>query len=134
MAFLIDSSLFVALERSDGHPTALMDRLGTQRVALAAITASELLHGVHRADSAVRRGRREKFVETVLRSIPVLPFTLEVARIHSRLWADLQRRGEIIGAHDLLIAATALTHKMAVATLNQRHFGRIPDLQLALWS
>lgn len=118
MAFLIDSSLFVALERSDGHPTALMDRLGTQRVALAVITASELLHGVHRADSAVRRGRREKFVETVLRSIPVLPFTLEVARIHSRLWADLQRRGEIIGAHDLLIAATALTHKMAVATLN----------------
>lgn len=134
MAFLIDSSLFVALERSDGHPAALMDRLGTQRVALAAITASELLHGVHRTDSAVRRGRREKFVETVLRVIPVLPFTLEVARVHSRLWADLQKRGEIIGAHDLLIAATALAHKMAVATLNQRHFGRISGLQLALWS
>jgi tRNA(fMet)-specific endonuclease VapC len=134
LAFLIDSSLFVAFERSEEAPAALMDRLGNQEVALAAITASELLHGVHRADSAVRRGRRERFVETVLRVVPVLPFTLEVARIHSRLWADLQMRGEIIGAHDLLIAATALTHKMAVVTLNQRHFGRIPDLQLAMWS
>ena len=134
MAFLIDSSLFVAYERSGEAPAHLLARLGDQEVALAAITASELLHGVHRADSALRRGRRERFVETILRAVPVLPFTLEVARIHSRLWADLQMRGELVGAHDLLIAATALTHDMIVATLNQRHFGRIPDLQLALWS
>jgi len=133
LAFLIDSSLFVAFERSGESPATFMDRLGDQEVALAAITASELLHGVHRADSAVRRGRRERFVETVLSTVPVLPFTLEVARTHSRFWADLQMRGEIIGAHDLLIAATALTHKMSVATLNQRHFGRVPDLQLELW-
>jgi len=134
LAFLIDSSLFVAYERSGEAPAHLLARLGDQEVALAAITASELLHGVHRADSALRRGRRERFVETILRAVPVLPFTLEVARIHSRLWADLQMRGELVGAHDLLIAATALTHDMIVATLNQRHFGRIPDLQLALWS
>jgi tRNA(fMet)-specific endonuclease VapC len=133
LAFLIDSSLFVAFERSGDAPAALLARLGDQKVAVAAITASEFLHGVHRADSALRRGRRERFVETILRAIPVLPFTLEVARIHSRLWADLQMRGEMIGANDLLIAATALTHDMTVATLNQRHFGRIPDLQLALW-
>lgn len=134
MAFLIDSSIFVAIERSGEAPAAVLERFGDQEVALAAITASELLHGVHRADGAVRRGRRERFVETVLTAVPVLPFTLEVARIHSRLWSDLQRRGELIGAHDLLIAATALTHGMAVATLNRRHFEKIPDLELALWS
>jgi tRNA(fMet)-specific endonuclease VapC len=131
---LIDSSIFVAFERSGEAPAALLERLGDQEVALAAITASELLHGVHRADGAVRRGRRERFVETVLTAVPVLPFTLEVARIHARLWADLQRRGEPIGAHDLLIAATALTHGMAVVTLNRRHFEKIPDLEIALWS
>jgi tRNA(fMet)-specific endonuclease VapC len=134
LAFLIDSSIFVAYERSGETPAAVLERLGDQQVALAAITASELLHGVHRADGAVRRGRRERFVETVLTAVPVLPFTLEVARIHSGLWADLQRRGEIIGAHDLLIAATALTHGMAVATLNRRHFEKVPDLELVLWS
>ena len=134
MAFLIDSSIFVAFERSGEAPAAFLERLGDQEVALAAITASELLHGVHRAEGAVRRGRRERFVETVLTAVPVLPFTLEVARIHSRLWADLRKRGELIGAHDLLIAATALTHGLAVATLNRRHFEKVQELELALWS
>jgi tRNA(fMet)-specific endonuclease VapC len=134
LAYLIDSSVFIAFERSGEAPTMLLERLSDQEVALAAITASELLHGVHRADSALRRGRREQFVEAILKAVPVLPFTLEVARVHSRLWADLQMRGEIIGAYDLLIAATALSHGIPIATLNQRHFGRIPNLQVAPWS
>jgi tRNA(fMet)-specific endonuclease VapC len=85
LALLIDTSLFVAIERSGEAPTTFLERIGDQPVALAAITASELLHGVHRADSALRRGRREAFVETILKTVPVLPFTLDVARIHSRL-------------------------------------------------
>ncbi len=131
MALLIDTSLFIAAEREGQSPQSLLHRFGDEPVALSAITASELLHGVHRADSALRRGRRERFVESILRAVPVLPFTLEIARTHSRLWADLQRRGEMIGAHDLLIAATALTHDMAVLTWDQRHFGKIEMLKLA---
>lgn len=102
-------------------------------MALAAITASELLHGVHRADGAVRRGRRETFVEAILHDLPILPFTLETARVHSRLWADLRARGESIGAHDLIIASTALSHGLTLVTADQRHFGRIHELSLAPW-
>jgi tRNA(fMet)-specific endonuclease VapC len=40
------------------------------------------------------------------------------------------RRGLPIGAHDLLIAATALTHDLAVATLNEKHFARVPRLRV----
>ena len=133
MALLIDSSVFIAVERSGQAPESLLERLGDEPVALSAMTASELLHGVHRADGAVRRGRRERFVERILLTIPVLPFTLEVARTHSRLWADLQKRGEMIGAHDLVIAATALTHDMTVLTGDRRHFGRIEILKITLW-
>ncbi|MFL6203309.1 MAG: type II toxin-antitoxin system VapC family toxin [Thermoanaerobaculia bacterium] len=133
MALLIDTSVFIAVERSGQAPESLLERLGAEPVSLSAMTASELLHGVHRADGAVRRGRRERFVERLLLTIPVLPFTLEVARIHSRLWADLQKRGEMIGAHDLVIAATALTHDMTVLTGDQRHFGRIETLKVSLW-
>ena len=133
MALLIDSSLFIAVERSGQTPESLLERLGDESVALSAMTASELLHGVHRADGAVRRGRRERFVERILFTVPILPFTLEVARTHSRIWADLQWRGEIIGAHDLVIAATALTHDMTVLTKDRRHFGRIEALKVSLW-
>jgi tRNA(fMet)-specific endonuclease VapC len=72
-------------------------------------------------------------VETILQELPILPFTLDIARVHSRLWADLLARGEIIGLHDLLIAATALTHGLTLVSGDRRHFGKIADLNLALW-
>lgn len=133
MAILIDTSVFVAIERAGGDPSDLLEKIGAEQVGLSVITASELLHGVHRADSAVRRGRRERFVERILTSLPILPLTLEIARIHSRIWADLQAKGEVIGAHDLLIGATALVHGRIVATRNPRHFGRIPGLKIVMW-
>jgi tRNA(fMet)-specific endonuclease VapC len=133
LGLLIDTSVFVAIERSGEAPESLLQELEEESVAISAITASELLHGVHRADGAVRRGKRERFVDTIFGAMPVLPFTLEVARIHSRIWADLQRRGELIGANDLIIAATALAHDMSVLTRNQRHFGKIETLRVASW-
>jgi tRNA(fMet)-specific endonuclease VapC len=133
VGLLIDSSVFVDLERAGSAPSEAVERLGDEPVCLAAITASELLHGVHRAESAVRRGRRETFVEAILSWVPVLPFDLEAARAHSRVWADLRRRGELIGAHDMLIAATAIARQLRLLTSNLRHFDRIEGLQIVEW-
>ena len=133
MALLIDTSVFIKIERSGETPGVLLERLGDEAVALSAVTASELLHGVHRAEGALRRGRRERFVETIFSAVPVLPFTLDIARTHSRLWADQLKSGTVIGAHDLLIAATALTHDLTLLTHDKRHFGRVEALKLTLW-
>jgi predicted nucleic acid-binding protein len=97
---------------------------------MAAITASELLHGYHRAANAGIRARRAAFVESLLELIPVLPFGLTEARRHAELWAELVRRGTVIGAHDLMIAATALAHGDALATLNRREFSQVQGLRL----
>jgi predicted nucleic acid-binding protein len=97
---------------------------------ISAITASELLVGVHRADSEARRLRRASFVEGVLGAIPVLDFTLEVARTHAEILAVLRGRGEIIGAHDLIIAATALSAGHAVLTSDLNEFRRVPGLEV----
>jgi tRNA(fMet)-specific endonuclease VapC len=100
-------------------------------VAIAAITASELLHGVHRA-TPEHRGRREAFVESVLAAFPTIAFDLLVARVHARLRATLAAAGAGVGAHDRLVAATALSAGWQVATANERHFGRIPGLATVL--
>ena len=128
MAQLIDTSIFIALERRGQPFNALALATPDEPVALASITASELLAGVHRADSMARRLRREAFVEAILGLIPVLPFDLRVARAHAQLWAQLAAAGQLIGAHDLLIAATALAHGYAVLTQNLRDFQRVPGL------
>lgn len=92
------------------------------------ITTSEFLHGVHRVADDAERMRREVFVERLLASIEAVPITEAVARAHARISAALERVGTPVSTHDLWIAATALSHGMAVATANVRDFERVPGL------
>ena len=102
-------------------------------MAMAAITASELLHGVHRVAGAVARTRAERFVERVLSSIPVIAFDLDVARVHARLDAELSAAGRAVGDADLMIAATAVWLDYRIATRELRSFPRISGLDVVRW-
>lgn len=133
MAVLIDSSVAIAAERNPGEAQSIRDRFGEQTVAMSALSVSELLHGAHRADTATRRQRRLQYIEGLLGFVSVLALDLETARVHSRIWADLAARGQPIGAHDLIIAATALAHELPLATLNLEHFERVEGLEVRSW-
>ena len=130
MGIVVDTSVLIAAERGRIGLDETLSRFGDQSVVVAAITASELLHGVERARLPGVRERRNRFVEQILEEIPVAEFGLEEARIHAKLWAHLQASGKLIGYHDLLIAATALRLGFSVATLNEREFRQVPNLQM----
>ena len=131
MGRVIDSTLLVAAERGQVDLQGLRRRHAGEPFVLAAITASELLEGVHRADTEARRIGREGFVETLLRALRVIPFDLTIARVHARLRARIPRNRQI-GAHDLMIGATAVALGYAVLTRDRRSFPRIPDLRVDL--
>jgi predicted nucleic acid-binding protein len=135
VARLIDTSTLVALERHDLLPRALPRIVGDPCLLMSAITASELIVGVHRTDDAIRKARRQALVERLIAEIPIIAFDLDVARVHARLLAQLTATRIAIGAHDLLIGATAVTHRAAVVTENLRDFQRIPELMVhpPLW-
>ena len=128
MAVLIDTDLLVDLEHGVGG-AAFDALLGEQECAISVVTVSELLHGVHRASGA-RRARRSAFVEHLLAGLQAIPITEPVARVHADVWAQLAKRGEVIGAHDLWIAATAIAHGLNLATGNANEFRRVPGLQV----
>jgi tRNA(fMet)-specific endonuclease VapC len=128
MARLIDTSVFIELERRQQPLYALQPIVADGSFALASITASELLVGVYRAVTDEQRQRRRVFVESVLGGLVVLPFDRAIARTHARLFVDLSRIGRQIGFNDLLIAATALTHEFDIVTHNFRHFDQVPGL------
>ena len=75
MGALIDSSILIAAERGELDLGEKLKGLGNEDLALSAITASELLHGVHRADSEARRATRGAYVEALLSSFPVIPLS-----------------------------------------------------------
>ena len=133
MGTLIDSSILVAAERTRAGAQSLLVAHADEEIAIAAVTASELLHGVHRAVTPGQRARREAFVEAIFSAVPVVPFDLLVARVHARLWADLAAKGSPVGAHDLQIGATALALGFEVATLDLRSFPQIAGLQVVTW-
>jgi predicted nucleic acid-binding protein len=72
-------------------------------------------------------------VETILSRFPVIPFDLVCARIHARLSADLVSQGVRIGAHDLIIASTAIAKGLDLVTRDERSFPKIPGLSLIRW-
>lgn len=123
MGLLIDTDVLIVAERQ----RTTLDFSAWQAYGLAfisAVTASELLVGVHRAQTDAQRARRTAFVEGVLAAIPSLSFDLETARVHAQLLAALPRN-ETVGAHDIQIAATALRHGFPVLTRNGRDFRKL---------
>lgn len=130
---ILDTSIIIAAERGAGDFARFLASLGGEPIAIAAITASEVLHGYLRARDPAVRARRGAFVDALFEEIPVLPFGLPEARRHAELWAELVKRGTMIGPHDLLVGATALAHGYALVTLNRREFARVPGLVLKEW-
>lgn len=129
MGLMVDTNVFVNIEKSSA-PLDFSSWESSQKVYISVIVASELLMGVHRADTESRRARRSAFVEAVIAGIGVLDVTTAVARIHAEIYAELAAKGQMIGAHDLIIAATARCHQLAILTDNVQEFSRVSGLRV----
>ena len=134
MGVLIDSSVLIHFERSGTDVSACVRDHEDEEAFLSVISASELLHGVHRATDQKIKARRLAFVEGILAALPILPIDLATARSHAQIWAGLARQGNPIGAHDSWLAATCLAHGLRLATHNLREFERVPGLEVQHWA
>jgi tRNA(fMet)-specific endonuclease VapC len=132
MALLIDTSVLVDAERRKEQYEQMLpeNERDQEEHSISVITVSELLHGVHRATGEDRRAHRRAFVEGLVARFEPIPIVVEVARTHAETWAKLESAGEMIGVHDLWIAATALAHGLRLATRNAREFERVPGLSV----
>lgn len=107
MGLILDSSVAIAAERRGDTVQVLLQRAidatGDQEAALSTVAVVELVHGIHRADTAERRARREAVIEQLLSAVTVYPLTTNVARLAGKLDAEQQGRGIVSPFADLLI-------------------------------
>jgi len=130
MGIIFDSTEIIAVERNRAAIDELIAGREDEPFGISVVTIAELLHGVERADTETRRLRRQAFVEKVIELFPVFNFDTAVARIYAHLWASLLRKGFTVGAHDLIIAATAISLDYTVVTANRRDYEKIEGLRL----
>jgi len=127
MAIILDADVIIRGEKGAFDLRGWVASRPGEEFEVAAITVAELWHGVERA-AGVRKTQRLKYLQTILASLPVIPYTDQTAYEHARVWAELESTGRMIGYYDLVVAATALERGSDVATFNKRHFAHIKGL------
>ena len=134
LGIMLDSSVIIAAERKrqtiEDFLTSIWQRFGEVEIAISAVTLAELVHGVARANTPENKERRRDFIDELKRHVPVHPVTDSTAEIAGQTSGEQAAKGITLPADDLLIGASAIEQGYAVATLNIRHFEKIPGLQV----
>lgn len=127
MAIILDADVVIRGEKGTFDLKSWVASRPNERFELAAITVAELWHGVERA-IGTHKLTRQRYLDALLDSLPIIPYTEQTAYRHARVWAELEASGKMIGFYHLIVGATALERGSQVATFNKRHFAQIGGL------
>jgi tRNA(fMet)-specific endonuclease VapC len=132
VGLILDSSVVIAAERRGHTVRQILEQIkaahGEIDIGLSVVTIAELMHGAYRAKDEAHKRRRLAFIDRLSSDVPVHPVTVEIARRVGRIEGEQAAQGIVIALEDLAIGVTALNLGFDVATLNVRHFQRIPGL------
>jgi tRNA(fMet)-specific endonuclease VapC len=97
--------------------------ISQEEAALTAISVFELYAGIEGK-------RRLGQIETFIRDLTILPLDVIEAALAGKIYTQLKSKGQLIGTHDILIAAVCLANGLPLYTKNVIHFSKIKDIQI----
>lgn len=127
MVFLADTCLIIDYERerkraTPGKAYAHFQKYPDSIHRIPFIVLGEL-------SSGILTGNRNSW-EKLFYQYPVIKWDKEISWQYGRIFRNLRSEGQLIGANDLWIAATALVYAIPVVTRNIHEFSRIPELEV----
>jgi tRNA(fMet)-specific endonuclease VapC len=131
MRYLLDTNICIYLIKQ--KPQKVLDKFQTlsiSDVGISSITVAELEYGVAKSEQQYKN--RIALLQFLL-PLEIVEFNQASATIYGNIRSDLENRGLIIGAMDMLIAAHALSLGVTLVTNNLREFSRISTLLLENW-
>jgi tRNA(fMet)-specific endonuclease VapC len=126
---ILDSNTISYYFRGDPQVVPRLQAIRPADLGVPAVVEYELRYGLLRLPEEVAAPRLDALAR-FLRPLRILAFDSECALQAARLRAGLEAKGQPIGPHDTLIAATALRHQATLVTRNVREFSRVPGLQI----
>lgn len=128
--FVLDTNTVIYFFKGEGQVAATLLSTPPADVAVPSVVLYELEYGV--AKSKHPEQSKEQ-LDSFIALVDLLPFGPPEARTAAGIRADLEKRGQPIGAYDVLIAATALAGQHTLVTHNTREFERIKNLNITDW-
>lgn len=131
MKYFLDTNVIIdALKGRSLNIRSHFEAKNPKDIFIPSIVVAELEYGSnHSKNYAKNRQLYELFVN----EFEVIPFDTSCCRVYGQIREELACKGSSIGANDLLIAATAITHAAILVTHNTREFSRISSIQLEDW-
>lgn len=131
MRYLLDTNVCVDYLTGRYPPVvARVQKASPEDLCVSSIAAAELRYG---ADKSSHPSRNHARLDLFFGEMPCLEFDLSAAAAYGAVRARLERTGRPIGAHDMLIAAHALSANLILVTDNVREFSRVVGLTLENW-
>ena len=130
MMYMLDTNICIYIIKKKLESVLKHLEIKHKGLVISAIILAELEHGI--AASAYPERNKLALMQFMVIA-NCLPFTHRAAGEYGRIRADLQRRGKMIGALDMLIAAHAKSEGLVLVTNNMREFERVEGLKLENW-
>ncbi|MDB5446664.1 MAG: plasmid maintenance protein [Phenylobacterium sp.] len=130
LRYMLDTNLCVRVLRDRPQAARVRFNLEAESLCISTIVLTELLHG---AAKSARPEHNRQEVERFAARLEVLPFDAAAADHAAEIRAALERRGQVIGGYDLLIAGHARSRGLVVVTGNLVEFGRVEGLRCEDW-
>ena len=97
--------------------------ISQEEAALTSISVFELYAGIEGK-------RRLGQIETFIRDLTIIPLDVIEAALAGKIYTQLKSNGQLIGTHDILIAAVCIANGLPLYTKNVIHFSKIKDIQI----
>ncbi|WP_353722110.1 type II toxin-antitoxin system VapC family toxin [Dyadobacter sp. 676] len=131
MKYLLDTNIVAyIIKRRPIEVLHKLQSLDWTEIAISSIVAAELWYGVEKSQL---KEQNRAALEAFLRPFTILDFDTRAAVAYASIRADLESKGKVIGANDLLISAHALSRGLILVTNNVKEFERVGGLQIENW-
>jgi len=130
MRYLLDTNIIIAAMKGAAPVVSRLETLPSSALILSSIVLAELEHG---AEKSLRRESNQTHLRRIASRLTPVPFDAVASRWYGIIRTDLEKRGQIIGPNDLLIAAQALSTGAVLVTDNTGEFSRVAGLAVENW-
>jgi len=130
MRYLLDTNILIAMSKERPDLLERLENIPASAILLSSVVVAEIEYGIAKSE---RQEHNRRVFDTLLDGFQIVPFDAAAAQLYGPIRADLERRGQLIGPYDLMIAAHAQALNSVLVTDNLGEFARVTGLAVENW-